>query len=132
MATSAHENLTRSTANYVKSNQTQNFTTNLSINCNIHDAEKLLFTHTPGSMNRFRQTTFYYMAIEFILQRYAGKAATRSWRHFHWSIISKKTCKSLKCIKYSMAASTHKNLTRSTANYVKSKPNTKIYYGLKH
>ena len=58
MATSAHENLTRSTANYVKSNQTQNFTTNLSINRNIHDAGKLFFTHTPGSMNRFRQNYF--------------------------------------------------------------------------
>ena len=61
MAVSTHENLTRSTANYVKSNQTQNFTTNLSINRNIHDAEKLLFTHTPGSMNSFRKKNYFLL-----------------------------------------------------------------------
>lgn len=38
----------------------------------------------------FDKTTFYSMAIQFILQRYAGKAVTRSWRHIHWSINSKK------------------------------------------
>jgi len=42
----------------LKSNQTLKFTTNLSINRNIHDAGKLLFTHTPGSMNRFWQNYF--------------------------------------------------------------------------
>jgi len=42
----------------LKANQTLNFTTNLSINRNIHDAGKLFFTHMVGSMNRFRQNYF--------------------------------------------------------------------------
>ena len=42
----------------LKANQTLNFTTNLNINRNIHDAGKLLFTHTPGSMNCLRQNYF--------------------------------------------------------------------------
>ena len=42
----------------LKANQILNFTTNLSINRNNHDAGKLLFTHTPGSMNSFRPNYF--------------------------------------------------------------------------
>jgi len=81
----------------LKANQTLNFTTNLSINRNIHDVGKLLFTHTSGKHEPLSiKTTFYSMAIQFILQRYAGKAVTRSWRHIHWSINSKKICKSFK------------------------------------
>jgi hypothetical protein len=42
----------------LKANQTLDFTSSLNINRNIHDAEKLIFTHTPGSMNRFRKNYF--------------------------------------------------------------------------
>ena len=44
----------------LKANQTLNFTTNLNINRNIHDAGKLLFTHTPESMIRFRKNYFLF------------------------------------------------------------------------
>ena len=96
-------------------------------------------THTTGITNYFlmaRPTrkcvlVFYFHIFQFILHLNIYIKHQKIWHApgaiFTSQLILKIIAKHWKCIKYPMAAWAQENLTRSTANYVKIKPNTKIY-----